>query len=299
LFANWQSASRAGQTDTADFAADLLNSVEPYGILVTSGDNDTFPLWYAQEVQGIRRDVTIACLSLLNTDWYTRQLLRRPVYEYDSLRGPAIYRGKVWKKPSGPPLRMTMAEVDAVPPAIELSAPQTFTKEGTNIVATIPPRQLAPNVLGLMRADLFVLYLIRDGYPERPFFFSRTTGGYRDEMGFTPYTVTVGLARKLMPSAPTAGNGIVAMPGDGWFDAPNTRALWETAFKAPASLAKRDLWVDRPSASIPFLYVRTGLELGTTLSQMGAKAEAAKMRAQAERIARGAQLEDVFAVLSR
>ena len=65
LFGNWQSASRAGQTDTADFAADLLNSVEPYGILVTAGDNDTFPLWYAQEVQGIRKDVIVACLSLL------------------------------------------------------------------------------------------------------------------------------------------------------------------------------------------------------------------------------------------
>jgi hypothetical protein len=299
LFANWQSASRAGQTDTADFAADLLNSVEPYGILVTSGDNDTFPLWYAQEVQGIRRDVTIACLSLLNTDWYTRQLLRRPVYEYDSLRGPAIYRGKVWKKPGGPPLKMTMAEADAVPPAIELSAPQTFTKEGTSIVATIPPRQLTPNVLGLMRADLFVLYLIRDGYPERPFYFSRTTGGYREEMGFGAYTTTVGLARKLMPAAPTGGNGIVAMPGDGWFDAPTTLALWETAFKAPKSLATRDLWVDRPSASIPFLYVRTGLELSTTSSQRGATGEAAKLRAQAERIARGAQLEDVFAALTR
>jgi hypothetical protein len=299
LFANWQSASRSGQTDTADFAADLLNSVEPYGILVTSGDNDTFPLWYAQEVQGIRRDVTIACLSLLNTDWYTRQLLRRPVYEYDSLRGPAVYRGKVWKKPIGPPLKMTMADADAVPPAIELSAPQTFAKEGTSIVATIPPRRLAPDVLGLMRADLFVLYLIRDAYPERPFYFSRTTGGYRDEMGFAPYTVTVGLVRKLMPGAPTAGNGIVAMPGDGWFDAPTTRALWETAFKAPTSLAKRDLWVDRPSASIPFLYMRTGLELSATLNQMGAKEEAAKFRAQAERIAHGAQLEDVFAVLSK
>ncbi len=45
LLANWSSASRAGQTDTRDFAADLLNSVEPYGILVTAGDNDTFPLW--------------------------------------------------------------------------------------------------------------------------------------------------------------------------------------------------------------------------------------------------------------
>jgi hypothetical protein len=89
------------------------------------------------------------------------------------------------------------------------------------------------------------------------------------------------------------------MPGDGWFDAPRTRALWETAFKAPISLAKRDLWVDRPSASIPFLYVRTGLELSTALDQMGAKEEATKLRAQAQRIARGAQLEDVFAALTR
>ena len=167
-----------------------------------------------------------------------------------------------------------MAEADAVPPAIELNAPQTFVKEGTSIVATIPPRRLGTDLSGLMRADLFVLYLIRDGYPERPFYFSRTTGGYRDEMGFAPY-------------------------GDGWFDAPGTRALWETAFKAPVSLAKRDLWVDRPSASIPFLYVRTALELSTALNQMGAREEAAKVRAQAQRIARGAQLEDVFAALTR
>ena len=83
LFGNWQSASRAGQTDTSDFASDMLNSVEPYGILITAGDNDTFPLWYAQEVEGIRRDVIVACLSLLNTGWYTRQMLRRPIYEYD------------------------------------------------------------------------------------------------------------------------------------------------------------------------------------------------------------------------
>jgi hypothetical protein len=298
LFANWHSASRAGQTDTADFAADLLNSVEPYGILITSGDNDTFPLWYAQEVEGIRRDVVIACLSLLNTDWYTRQLLRRPVYEYDSLRGPAIYRGKVWKKPVAPPVNLTMAQSDAVPPLIELSTPQTFQKSGTNIVATINPRSFG-DFAGLERADLFVLYMIRDSYPQRPFFFSRTTGGYPEELGFAPYTVTVGLARKLMPAVPAAGNGIVPVRGEGWFDAQTTRTLWETTFKAPASLAKRDLWVDRPSVGIPYLYVRTALILSDALKELGLEDEAAKIAAQANQIARATQLEDWLAAAQK
>jgi len=54
------SASRRGQEFTALWARDLLQSVEPYGILITAGDNDTFPLWYAQEVEGVRPDVTLA-----------------------------------------------------------------------------------------------------------------------------------------------------------------------------------------------------------------------------------------------
>jgi hypothetical protein len=294
LFGNWQSASRAGQTDTADFAADMLNSVEPYGILITAGDNDTFPLWYAQEVEGIRRDVIVACLSLLNTDWYTRQLLRRPIHEYDSLNGPKVYRGKQWKKPTGPPVKLTMQQADAVPSVIELMSPQIFRKEGTDIALTIQPRSFG-DFAGLERADLFVLYMIRDAYPERPLFFGRTTGGYPEEMGFGPYTVTTGLARKLVPSAPKPGDGIVAIPGEGWFDLETTRALWETVFKGPTSIAKRELWVDRPSAGIPFLYVRTGLVLSSALAQTGRADEAARIRAQVERIARATQLEDVLA----
>ena len=294
LLGNWQAASRAGQTDTADFAADMLNSVEPYGILITAGDNDTFPLWYAQEVEGIRRDVIVACLSLLNTDWYTRQLLRRPVYEYDSLNGPKVYRGRQWKKPTGPPVKLTMEEADAVPPAVELTSPQTFRKEGTDIFANIQPRSFG-DFAGLERADIFVLYMIRDAYPERPFFFARTTGGYPDEMGFAPYTVTTGLARKLMPQLPRPGDGIVAVPGEGWFDLETTRALWETTFRGPASLAKRSMWVDRPSAGIPFLFVRTGLVLSAALEQTGRADEAARIRSQVERIARGTQLDDVLA----
>ena len=294
LFGNWRSASRAGQTDTADFAADMLNSVEPYGILITAGDNDTFPLWYAQEVEGIRKDVIVACLSLLNTDWYTRQLLRRPVYEYDSLRGPAVYRGRAWKKPNGPPLNMTMDEADAVPGAIELTSPQTFKKDGTQILVTIQPREVA-GTTGLERADLFVLYMIRDAFPERPVFFGRTTGSYVEEMGFTPYTVVTGLTRKLLPALPTASDSIALIQGAGAFDIATTRRLWETTFKAPQSIAKRSLWVDRPSAGIPFLYIRTGMELSSALDREGRTQEAQKVRSQVAAIARSTQLEDLLA----
>jgi hypothetical protein len=78
LFANWQYVSRRGDTTARDFAHDLLISVERSAVVVTAGDNDTFPLWYAQHVEGIRKDVVIAVASLLTTDWYARQMVRAP-----------------------------------------------------------------------------------------------------------------------------------------------------------------------------------------------------------------------------
>lgn len=74
LAQNYDDHDRSGRRGVTDFAANLLESLEPDAILFTNGDNFTFPLWWAQEVAGIRRDVTIVNTAYLGTPWYIRQL---------------------------------------------------------------------------------------------------------------------------------------------------------------------------------------------------------------------------------
>ena len=71
---NWDDHDRSNRYTAVEMAKNYLNSVGPNGILVTHGDNDTFPLWYAQEVENVRTDVRIANTSLLGTDWHIDQM---------------------------------------------------------------------------------------------------------------------------------------------------------------------------------------------------------------------------------
>jgi hypothetical protein len=281
LIGNRDDASRRGETFTREWARDLLNSVEPYGVIITNGDNDTFPLWYAQDVEGIRQDVTVAVTSLLNTDWYVRQILRRPLYDYDESAGPAIYRGMAPRKP-GPPLSLTIAEADQIPPYVQVREAQIFRKD--SLVARIEPGFLT-------RDQLMILRFIRDSFPERPLYLA--TPVIAGPIGLSPYVVAHGLAYKVLPRPVTPEDGYLRSPM-GWMDVARTHALWDTVYGAHDAAISRGKWVDRASSNMPMAYLITGAYLAEGLYRSGDSTKATTVMDTVMAIARATDLESLF-----
>jgi hypothetical protein len=245
---NWVTASRAHETMARDFAYDMLQSVEPYGILITAGDNDTFPLWYAQEVEGIRPDVTLANLSLMNTEWHLRQLRRRATPEFDKSKAAAIWKDfPVPPRPTTPVLSLSEQEVDSLPEAMQVPAKGGIRFDSLQM-------QFGQDVL--LRQDLATIFLIRDNIGKRPIFFSWSDGGYPDQtLGLSPYLVSSGFVRKVMPTPVVAKDSIVLSQGLGYLNVPRTKRLLTDVYHWQTATRDRPRgWVDQPSGSILQLY---------------------------------------------
>ena len=228
-FQNFDDHDRSGRTFQMDNARNLLQSCAPNSILFTGGDNDTFPLWYLQEVEGFRTDVRVMVLSYMNTDWYINQL-RRPyynsaafrlslsikdylqygandvVYVYESIKD-GIDAGKYLQllHEKHPALQMASAsgEPYSILPSRSLVIPINSESTERTYVSNLPKEMTGRMVLTVngnyfTKNSLAILDLLTSNNWERPMYFNFTSYNQID-LNIKPYLVQEGLVYRLMP----------------------------------------------------------------------------------------------------
>ena len=180
--ANYNLSTRAGDWVPYDYAYNLLNSCEENGILFTNGDNDTFPLWALQEAYGVRKDVRIVNLSLVNTDWYIKQLKKLE---------PIV------------PISYTNEEINKLQPRLnpfDKPTPHTLKKAGISL--TLPGIE-TQRVLRVQ--DMMVLNIVDATKWTKPIYFAMTVSD-DNLMGLDPYLQAQGLVYKIMREPVTFEN---------------------------------------------------------------------------------------------
>jgi tetratricopeptide (TPR) repeat protein len=199
---NYHMHSRAGNYVAWDYSRNILETCEPNGLIFTNGDNDTFPLWYLQEVMGVRKDVRVVNLSLLNTGWYIKQL------KYEEPRVPISFsddyidryldqhdltalRARYW--PKNDPNR---------PTTIRLEKP-----DGSHIEWDVPATMHLPTGQGdtgepnfLRVQDVMIIDIVRASKWKRPIYFAVTVSN-SNMLGLQDNLTMEGLAFKLVPES--------------------------------------------------------------------------------------------------
>jgi hypothetical protein len=261
---NWSWASRAGDYAARDWAYDLLMSVEPYGVLFTNGDNDTFPLWYMQEVEGVRPDVTVIVGQYLQTTWYIKQLQRHTRSEsqrhFNEGIAPGLYAAAAL--PAEPILSLEPEQMDQVGP---VRLDQDLTVAFPGLAVTYPSGMV------LDRSHQLALLIIRDSIGERPIYFS-AAGGMLNELGLGRWGVRHGLVtkldlRNLEEPSPHLVQGSPDYGGD-WFDLERSLRLYDEVYLY-RSILGRPLWQDRSTLNIPLQYYAMALLLADAASIAG------------------------------
>jgi hypothetical protein len=271
----WDDHDRSNRYTARDFAFNYLNSCAPNAILFTNGDNDTFPLWYAQEVEGFRTDVRVVNLSLSNTDWYIEQMRRKA---YDSDPVPLTLTEEQYRQGTrdylpvyyNPQLKLDtnryynvkdiISFVGSEDPAAKISTQSNMElnyipvkkifipADSAQVVnnGTVPP-ELAPQILDgisldidrsyVMKNDLMILDILATNNWKRPVYFAITVG---DDayLNLDPYFQLEGLAYRLLP--------VRLRSADGQTGKVNTKIMYENMMKkfVWGGLDKNTLFMD-------------------------------------------------------
>ncbi|WP_247235378.1 DUF2723 domain-containing protein [Telluribacter sp. SYSU D00476] len=242
-FKGWDNHDRSNRYHSVDFARNLLNSCAPNAILFTGGDNDTFPLWYVQEVEGFRTDVRVCNLSLLGTDWYINQMKRKtyesealpisleannyafgkndivPFYEIPGVKGGINlkeYMSLVKQENKAIQVPLTSGDMTSILPSSVLFLPVNVEEvRKMNIIKSDFAPFLSDSIswtIGnrdLYKSDLIMLDIISTNDWKRPIYFSSTLAG-SNYLNLKEYMQLEGYAFRLLPvRVPGATDGYV------------------------------------------------------------------------------------------
>jgi len=227
---NWDDHDRSGRTVARDFGHNYLESCEPNAILFTNGDNDTFPLWYAQEVEGIRTDVRVCNTSYLQTDWYIDQMKKQAyesdplpitwnhsdyiqgtrdfVYLFPMVEEVDLRTGLNFARSNNPETKRVPGlsqDVNFIPsktlvyPVDKNAAIQhgaAYASEADQIVDTMIIDLTAKDALG--KQELIILDMLQANNWKRPIYYAITVG--RDQyVNLDPYFRQTGMANQIVP----------------------------------------------------------------------------------------------------
>ena len=239
----WDNHDRRNRYFSVDFARNILNSCAPNAILFTAGDNDTFPLWYVQEVEGFRKDVRVCVQTYMASDWYISQLKRKindsepiatsltmeqygrgkndyiPFYEIESVKGGINlkeYLELVKQNNQAIQVPLTSGEMTSIMPSSILFLP---VDRDAVIASNIVGKSAAPYISdsiswnigkkSLFKSDLVILDIISTNEWKRPIYFS-TTLGQTNDLGLSEFMQLEGFTYRLLPAKiPGATEGYV------------------------------------------------------------------------------------------